>query len=417
MRILIISNFYPPVELGGWEQLTSNVAGKLVDRGHDVYVLTSNYRANEVKQPEPRVKRILYLESEDPVHYHPHYTLIHRWQEQKNGSNLKQVVAEFKPEIIYINGMWNLPYTVAKAAEQLLPGRVAYYLASYWPTEKDAHSAYWLDLDTDSWRRIPKQLMGSIAQKTLISATPRNRLDFRMVLCVSRFVQDYIVNEAGVPRERTRVVHNGIELDLFSFTHRQSKNGSARLLCAGRLSPDKGTHTVIESLARLRDEFKDVQVQLSIFGTGTPEYETHLRSQVTEAHLEDWVQFCGLVPREQMPAVFAEHDILLFPSIWSEPLARIVQEAMACGLVVIGTDTGGTNEILIDGENGLTFEAGNASSLAAKIAQVVRDSRMRASLARSARKTVEERFTLDRMVDEILDSFQQISKPPEFAVE
>lgn len=124
--------------------------------------------------------------------------------------------------------------------------------------------------------------------------------------------------------------------------------------------------------------------------------------------MEKWVSFQGLVRREQMPSVFAAHDVLIFPSVWPEPLARILQEAMACQLVVIGTATGGTEEILQDGVNGLTFEAGNAAMLAERILSVAEDPELRHRLAARARQTVEERFSLDRMVDEIEDSFRQI---------
>jgi glycosyltransferase involved in cell wall biosynthesis len=109
-----------------------------------------------------------------------------------------------------------------------------------------------------------------------------------------------------------------------------------------------------------------------------------------------------------MPSVFAEHEVLLFPSIWPEPLARIIQEAMACELVVIGTATGGTNEILSEGENGLIFEVGNSAMLAEKINLIMSEPSLREKLAQAARKTVEERFSLNRMVTEIEESFHQI---------
>lgn len=118
-----------------------------------------------------------------------------------------------------------------------------------------------------------------------------------------------------------------------------------------------------------------------------------------------------------MPAVFAEHDVLLFPSIWSEPLARIVQEAMACGLVVIGTSTGGTGEILQDGVNGLIFASEDARMLAKKILRVSSDQELRNELSQAARKTVENKFSLDRMVDEIEDSFSQLLNQLEFTIE
>lgn len=410
MRILVLSNYYPPIELGGWEQLTCNVVNRLKARGHQVQVLTSNYRAGEAGQVED-VHRLLNLESYDPVRYHAQYTLVHRLQENENKRYLGDLVRRFNPEIIFINGMWNLPYSVARQAEELLPGCVVYYLASYWPTEPDAHTAYWTSKADGALKAMPKSILGSILRKTLIAGEPRNRLNFRLVLCVSAFVQAYAVREAGVPREHTRVVHNGIELEWFSVDRLAADvddQRDLRLLYAGRLSPDKGVHTILEALEWLHKRREDLQIHLSIFGRGAPEYEAHLRQQAQDGSIEKWVSFQGLVRREQMPSVFAAHDVLIFPSVWPEPLARILQEAMACQLVVIGTATGGTEEILQDGVNGLTFEAGNAAMLAERILSVAEDPELRHRLAARARQTVEERFSLDRMVDEIEDSFRQI---------
>jgi glycogen(starch) synthase len=408
MRILVISNYYPPIELGGWEQLTCNVANQLIARGHQIAVLTSNYRKEEIQGTEAGINRCLHLESYDPVSYHPRSTLSHRRQEEENRNTITGIVREFDPEIIFINGMWNLPYTVAKEAEDLRPGRVVYYLASYWPTEPDAHTAYWTSSAGNFVKKIPKKLIGSILRKGWIEGTPRNRLDFRLVLCVSEFVQDYVVREAGVPRERTRVVHNGIELDWFTITRAENPSGDLRLLYAGRLSPDKGVHTILEALGRLNQANPHAPIRLSLYGSGTPEYENRLREQARNLGIEKWVELKGLVPREQMPSVFAQHEVLLFPSIWPEPLARILQEAMACELVVIGTATGGTNEILLDGENGLIFEVGDSAMLAEKINLIASEPSLREKLAKAARKTVEERFSLNRMVIEIEESFNQI---------
>jgi glycosyltransferase involved in cell wall biosynthesis len=417
MRILVISNYYPPIELGGWEQLTSNVVNRLITRGHQIAVLTSNYRIEEIRGKESGIYRQLHLESYDPVSYHPKSTLFYRRQEEENHKTLTGIVHEFDPEVIFINGMWNLPYSVAKRAEELCPGRVVYYLASYWPTEPDAHTAYWTSEAESSVKQIPKKVIGSILRRSWIKGSPRNRLDFRMVLCVSAFVQDYVVRDAGVPKERTRVVHNGIELDWFTVKRAENLAGDLRLLYAGRLSPDKGVHTILEALTRLHQTDQDVPVRLSLYGKGTPEYETDLRKQVLDSGIEQWVEFKGLVPREQMPSVFAQHEALLFPSIWPEPLARILQEAMACELVVIGTATGGSNEILLDGENGLIFDAGDSAMLAEKIKLIVSDHSLRQKLAKAARKTVEERFSLDRMVVEIEECFEKILSQEEFVVE
>lgn len=407
MRILVISNYYSPFEIGGWEQLTRDVCTRLKQRGHQVYVLTSNYRANESITAESDVARILHLESPDHIHYHPEYTLQHHRQERENCTILQKRVQEFAPDVIFVNGMWNLPVSLLQEAERLLPGRVVYYMASYWPTETDAHTAYWSDAPT-GWRQWPKRLLGAVVKRLWLTSTPRNQLEFALVMCVSGFVRDKLVREANIPVERTCVVYNGIEPELFTIRPFSSHASALKLLYAGRLSPDKGVHTIIESLAYLRQQYPNLPVQLSIYGGGAPEYEDRLRRQTRELQVTDEVQFCGKVPREQMPIVFAAHDVLLFASVWAEPLARTVQEGMACGLVVIGTTTGGTPEILQDGRNGLTFEAENAAMLAEKIALVAQNRPWADQLAQEARRTVEACFTMDRMVDEIEKQFTEL---------
>jgi glycosyltransferase involved in cell wall biosynthesis len=417
MRILVITNYYPPIELGGWEQLTSNVVAELINRGHQVQVLTSNYLNEQIANSEPDVNRSLYLESYDPQNYHPNYTLVHRFQEKENIQTLSKLEEKFNPDIIYINGMWNLPHSLAMKAEELIPGRVVYYIASYWPTEQDAHTTYWSTPTDGSWRQGPKNLLASVVTKTLIASTPRNQLDFKLVLCVSAYVQDYVVEEVGVPKERTRVVHNGIELELFRINQARSNDGVLKLLYAGRLSPDKGVHTILESLVILRKGDPHLPVKLSIYGSGASDYQNQLERMVADNELGELVQFEGVVPRDEMPVVFAAHHVLLFPSIWSEPLARIIQEAMACGLVVIGTSTGGTREILQDGKNGLTFAAGDAQMLANKILQIISDQELRRKFSQAARCTVEEEFSLDRMVDQIEESFTHLLGQMEHSLE
>jgi glycosyltransferase involved in cell wall biosynthesis len=79
----------------------------------------------------------------------------------------------------------------------------------------------------------------------------------------------------------------------------------------------------------------------------------------------------------------------------------MTQEAMASGLVVVGTTTGGTQEILRDGQTGLTFAPGDANGLADQVVRLVSDPELRRRLVQAGRQTVLEKFTLDRMVLEI----------------
>ncbi len=394
MRILAISNYYPPLEIGGWEQLTRDVADELSRRGHIVLTLTSRHRAAEAS-PEKYVRRILHLESPDHTRYHPVYTLRRRHAEAENIRMLTDTVHQFQPDFIFINGMWNLPVSVAQTAEKLLPHRVVYYVASYWAIEPDAHTAFWCDGGS-----LPKRWLAAIVTRTLARPAPRDALAFEHVLCVSDFMRQKLIHAGAITAGNSRVVFNGIDPDIFTPSTAAPPADTLRLLYAGRLSPDKGVHTAIEALAQLPADVR-ARVTLSIVGSGTAAYTARLEALRRSSGVADSVTLWGQVPREQMPEILAAHDVLLLLSIWDEPLARMTQEAMAAGLTVIGTPTGGTPEILFDGENGLWVEPDNPAQLAARITFLAKNPDARRKFARAARRTVEEKFTFRRMVDEI----------------
>lgn len=410
MRILIISNYFPPFEIGGWEQLTADVAAMLEERGHAVWVLTGNYRAGEITAEASTIERLLHLESPDHIHYHPQYTLLSRRWEHQNRRLLAHRTATFSPDIIFINGMWNLPRSLAKEAERLCPGRVVYYMASPWPAELNAHTTYWNLPAVHPSLQWPRKVLGNLLQRWWLPNTPNDTLAFEHVLCVSDYMRRFIVEQTGVSLENARVVYNGIDPAEFS-PPAQSQNGrkaKLRLLYAGQLREDKGVHTAIEAVSHAVEANPHLALSFTIVGGGSPAYIGGLEERIRALKLADIVTLAGQIPREKIPAMMASHDVLLFPSIWPEPLARVVQEAMAAGLVVIGTTTGGTPELLTDGRNGLTFEAENAAMLGEQIGRLAGDSDLYGRLSQAARQTVEACFTQERMVDEIEAYFNQL---------
>jgi glycosyltransferase involved in cell wall biosynthesis len=164
-----------------------------------------------------------------------------------------------------------------------------------------------------------------------------------------------------------------------------------RLVFVGRLHPDKGPMTALRAMTRLRDKYAG---RLSIYGRGEAEYETKLKKYVKENDLP--VRFYEAKP-EEMPAVYAAHDALLFTSEWLEPFAITPLEAMASGLPVITTLTGGSAELFREGENALTFPAGDADALARQILALDRDRVLRFRIATAGRQE-----TLQRCAEPII---------------
>jgi len=218
---------------------------------------------------------------------------------------------------------------------------------------------------------------------------------------VSARVRELLI-EAGLPIQHARIIHGGTDVERYLVVRkRDDRSGRLKLLYAGQLVQHKGVHTAIEAMARLVQKVEVDRITLTLVGSGHPDYEAYLHDLVERERLHEFVIFHKSVSKEEMPAIFQQFDVLIFPSIYEEPLARVTQEAMASGLVVVGTTTGGTEEILRDGETGLTFAPKDADDLAEQINRLIVDPDLYCRLAQAGRQTVVENFTLDKMVDEI----------------
>jgi glycosyltransferase involved in cell wall biosynthesis len=137
---------------------------------------------------------------------------------------------------------------------------------------------------------------------------------------------------------------------------------------------------------------------LSIYGRGDPDYTAELTKFSQQRQLQVTFTQADL---EQMPNIYRDHDLLLFTSEWAEPFALTPLEAMACGLPVIGTLTGGSAELFRARENALVFAAGNAEELRDRILEFAADYELRRRCARTAYCEAIRRYAAPVIVDQI----------------
>lgn len=401
MRLLFLSNFYPPVDLGGWEQWCQEIADEFKRRRHDVIVLTSRFRRDEVRTVDPHVHRELYLEN-DLDHYQPLDFLLHSSsRDHFNHIYLKNLIADYQPQMALIWGMWQLDPTLAAMMEQILDGRVAYYLCGYWPIEPDIHTAYWSDQNaTQTWGRLLKSIAGPVALRRLRQARAQ-RPRFDHVTCVSQAVLD-ILRSGGLPLASARVLYGGIDLTAFQPpSQERTFRPPLKLLYAGSITPAKGVDTVINAMAILAERFAPDVFHCSVIGALNNDFARNLQKTVHEHRLETYVTFYGWIQKDQMPEIMQEHDVLLFPSSYQEPLARMTMQGMASGMVLVSTTTGGSKEFLVDGQNSLTFTAGDAQGLAGQIERLFHDPVLCCHLSNGGYRTAHEQFNFARMADEL----------------
>jgi glycosyltransferase involved in cell wall biosynthesis len=400
MRILFLSNFFPPARPGGYTQWCHEVTERLAGRGHTIGVLTSCYEVAKAPASEQNIYRLLHLEG-DLAYYQPlHFFTRWKKQHRENLVFLEHTVKDFAPDLIFVWGMWALSKALPALAEQLLPGRVVYYLSDYWPSALDMHTTYWQSPARRWPMQVPKRVLSKVVM-SILAKEGQPDLKLEQVICVSARVRDLLV-EAGLPIQHARIIYGGTDVQRFSSVReREYRSGHLKLLYAGQFVRHKGVHTAIEAMARLVNKRGMKQVSLTLVGSGHPDYEAFLRDLVEREHLHDFVTFHKPVSKDEMPVILQQFDVLIFPSIYEEPLARMTQEAMASGLVVVGTITGGTKEILRDDETGFTFAPEDADGLAEQVNRLIIDPDLCYRLAQAGRQTVLENFTLDKMVKEI----------------
>jgi len=222
---------------------------------------------------------------------------------------------------------------------------------------------------------------------------------------VSRELRQHLIEE-GFSQKRAGVIYNGIDVGPLPGPRqrdeiRQLLRVEQDTLVIGtiaRLDPVKDLGTLINATALLGN----TPTLLIIIGDGSE--SASLREQAAAAGVADRVRFLG--HRDDARAWLAGCDIYVNSSI-SEGVSLTILEAMAAGVPVIATRVGGTPEV-VDAGSGRLVPPRDAQSLAAVLAELHADAAGRLELGTSARRRVEEHFTLERMVSEYRRVYERL---------
>jgi len=410
MRILFLSNFYPPASRGGYEQWCQEVAAGLRTRGHDVLVLTSTHGRDGLQSPDPNwVRRILHLEMEFASLRNAFQFFTSRKQrESENLVILRETVEGYKPDVILVWGMWNFPRSLPARAEELMPGKVVYYMGDYWTTLPSQFENYWSAPPRNFITGFPKMILKPVAQWMLKHENrPDLQLELEHALFPSAFMREELKRKAVSP-PNTKIIYGAIDTSPYIGHSGPKQNDAASLLYIGRLTHEKGVHTAVEAVRKLVHEHGLNQIRLTIVGDGDEEYVEYLHRRVEDENIASCVTFMSVQPKEVLPALYHRSDVFLFTSIWAEPFGRVIVEAMASGVVVVGTPVGGAAEILIEDDNALLFTPDDAASLSIQLKRLIESPELRERLAKSGRETATKKFDIRRMTEEIESYLQAL---------
>jgi len=200
---------------------------------------------------------------------------------------------------------------------------------------------------------------------------------------------------------KIQTINNGIDTSKFSFIEKEV-NSELKIICSARLIKRKGQYTLINALAELKRS--NINFHIDFVGEGD-EKDAYIH-YAKEKGVSEQITFSGYVPRKYMPEKYQTADIFVLPS-FNEGMSNALLEAMACGLPVVVTDVGGTEE-LVDKSNGYIFKAGNSHALSEILKQLHQNKEQIKTLGQNSRKKAEQ-LNWENIARKYLKLFNKIS--------
>lgn len=397
MRILFITNLFPPQDIGGYEIECKQVADALFSLGHDIFVLTSRFEqamclsAGAIYPIEDSLELFMPFSKSS-------YSAkrIKKWlTNRKNYKAAVNAIEKFNPDIVY---HWS-PLRIGLGACRAVQDKK---IPLAWRIGDDNLCGY--VPKKFSWQF--RSLYGYLIDRFVFSGNTIEGIDFSYNSVISTETKRKLI-EAGVPLKNSEVIIKGIVLEDFpKVALRGDLISPVRLLYVGQLYKDKGVHCILEAANFLAEE-KKLAIEIIIAGAGLKEYEVFLKNFPLEKTVT--AKFLGKISHCDIQSVYSSCDILIFPSIGIEGIPAVLQEGMSSSLPIISTCYGGPEDFLVDKENALLFTRGDSFALKRALWTLIEDSFLRFHIAQRAYLTAQEKFSMKRYITATTTFLQKVS--------
>lgn len=221
------------------------------------------------------------------------------------------------------------------------------------------------------------------------------------VACVSYFGRAQAMRVVSPEHwDKLQIVRCGLALK--SLPARPAREGDLKLICVGRLSPEKGQSGLLRAFA---DLCRDAQSDLQLILVGDGPDRDQLRADAKAFGVTDRVHFAGRLSEDDTLRQIASADMLVLPS-FMEGLPIVLMEAMAVGTSVLASRVAGIPELVEDGINGLLFTPSKWDELADRMRAMVADGLLRDRLAVAGREAIFEGFDIVGSAHKMLSLFE-----------
>lgn len=444
MKILLTVHQFFPEFKAGTEVLTLSVARELLWRGHDVRV----YTGHPSEKSLPEEKRFDEYEFEGIHTYRFHYASVPMagqtsmievsYDNHLAASHFEKILQSFKPDVVHFFHLNRLGsrlidktsqfgvsafmtvtdfWPICPIGQLLLPdgklckgpnssagncvkhfaqNRQAHIVAKLMPTilinflTRIAGSAFMPAYPTFTEVKAISMRLGTNISRL-------NRL--RKIVAPNKMMRDVLIANGVDPRLIVEMTYGIDIIESISRPAIRKPRRPFRIGFIGTLAHHKGCHVLIEAFKALPRD----RAILKIYGElkDFPEYSNELRLRAEE---NAGIEFCGIFPNLKIPEVLADLDVLVVPSVWQENTPLVIYSAQAALCPVVGSDVQGISEVIINEENGLLFESGNAIALATQLLRLIDEEGLIARLSSNAKQPK----SISTYVDELLKVWEVI---------
>ncbi len=230
-----------------------------------------------------------------------------------------------------------------------------------------------------------------------------------LFIAPSRYFGDLMAKRLNLPTDKVQVVFNGINLE--GYGEVQSSRRAPVLGFFARMCKEKGLDTLVEAFILLKQRGKLPALKFRVgggCGPGDEPFVNQLKHRLQSAGFLSDVEFHPNLTREQKLAFLRSLTVFSVPANYGEAFGLYVIEALASGVPVVQPRTASFPELIAATGGGILCKPGSAPDLAGAIEQLLLNPGQLQVLAESGRKAVSEKFSIEHMTEELVESFQQL---------
>lgn len=327
---------------------------------------------------------------------------------------IRDILKKINPEILHVQEL-ELSYPAIRAARSLgiktlitlrdhrFICNLPLFDGSGEPIRNYTKKQYLAKLNDISWQRYKVKPLGNLLYPFLRNKSVRFRYALKnadMIVAVSSYIRN-LAADNGVSRDKINVIYNLApevkDKSRIRLNNKKSNNGFT-IFAPGRLEEYKGFHVLIKAFAEVINQSKKYDnhgknlqnnlhaMKLIIAGTGN--YEKELKALADKLCLNDRIRFTGKIPLTKIYENYANCDIVCSPSLWAEPISRVLWESFAFNKPVIATSTGGTPEIVKNMKTGILIKPNDVRELKDAILSLINDKDLRKRIVKNSSRFI-----------------------------